>query len=1721
MKYLFCLLSAYSLSLFLSFFPGHIMAEGTKELNSNNVQSTKLYLCNDFTNHCNTSNGVRSQFAVYDETQSSVDVDRLYFVTLNSSEVVYLGFQGGGLSNPVNPARHIVYRIKNLAGTIVQAEQVLPTSGTGYISTFTQAVNGPNQLGITTGYTAVVFTPPAAGTYFIEFSCRRDDNNNFYIGNFQMLLIDITVAGTSPAVAKPGRVYSKAWEFVEDQNFYGTNYIISDDSIITSAQFTGMQGGTWVTYCNQTGCGNSSANWITNRKSLYHQQALYPQYKIFLNNPDPALFPAATTLGQLVAPMPYGVQNCTTGHIIFHVNVNKPGNVEVTLTFPSPYVQVVLNQAVVVGENLFDWDGLDGTTPVGVQVPNNTNISFTVKYINGLTNLPLYDVEGNVNGFTIALVNPAGSTPAVFWDDTNIPGGINNSSLPGCTTPPCHSWAATGGGWGNLNTVNTWWYNVSTTTSPVSIAEWRGPDTLVINQSPPQAFCAGTGGHVFSVTPDPNTEVYHWSYTPSTGVTITSNGNPSVTVSFGAGASSGTLSVYGTNTNCTTYTGPTSSIPVTINPTPVPTLTGLISVCQGQTNVTYTTESGKTNYMWTVSSGGMITSGGSSTSNTVTVTWNSSGSQSVSVSYQSGTPPCQAAAPTVLPVTVNPRPVPGLSGPQLICVGSSGIVYSTESGKLNYTWSVSSGGIITGGGNSTSNTVTVTWSVIGAQYVTVSYTDPVTQCTAASPTQYNVTVNSLPVPTFTAGPTSACLGLAGNFYATQAGMTNYIWNVTGGIITAGGSSSSNTAAVTWNTLGNQSISVNYTLPFSSCTALTPTVMQVTVNPLPVPQITGNNSVCVGIPGNTYTTQSGKSNYIWNVTGGIITSGGGTWEDFVTVTWTNTGNQTVTVNYTEPLTYCTASQPSVYHVTVKPLPVPSIVSGSNSVCLNSPGNVYTTQGGMNNYQWNITGGTVTAGGTLSDSTVTITWITTGDQTISLNYTDPVTGCTAAQPITFWVNIKPLPVPSFVSGPVSACQLSQNNIYVTQPGMVDYSWQVTGGTIVSGGTSADASANITWNIVGNQTVTVLYTDAATQCRAAAPAVMDVEVKVLPIPEILGPVSACVNSAGPQYITESGMSDYTWSITGGTITGNPSPETSNVTWTTIGNQNISVSYTALNGCRPAQPSVKTVVVNTLPVPQITGSLTVCSEVPYTYQTESGMSNYTWNVTGGATIVSGGTASDESMTVIWPNAGSFKISVNYALGTGCTAAAPSEITILVNPTPHPSIAENPPGRNCITFTNAYSTETGMSAYNWSVSGGGNLMTSANGQQITVLWNNTGSQWVNVRYTNTFGCPALVPVVFPVIVNPLPQTTITPASGPDCETLAHNYQANPDPPVDFQWSVNPVSRGLISTGQGTNLVSVLWQTNGSATISVTGTNTITGCFASSSLNTTVYPKPQPSFTPCFDVVTTSSAQKIILRGASPYLIGQGVFSGNRVSLNNMTGLYEFDPQGASAGWYPVTYTFTNNYGCPGSASPVNIQVQNSNFSCGGTLTDPRDGNSYPTTLIGGKCWMTKNLVHGTELGWMQPATDNCIDERSCQPADQGCTLYGGFYQWNEMMRYGYTYNNQGICPPAWHIPSEQEWNAMLYAMNTGVNPPEGVVGSFLKDPWLTGGIHALSGGLFYLDNHWAFTSGTFTGTMFWTSTPFNPDKAVARGVNSTNPSNSRYPGNKENSFSVRCVKDQ
>ena len=81
-------------------------------------------------------------------------------------------------------------------------------------------------------------------------------------------------------------------------------------------------------------------------------------------------------------------------------------------------------------------------------------------------------------------------------------------------------------------------------------------------------------------------------------------------------------------------------------------------------------------------------------------------------------------------------------------------------------------------------------------------------------------------------------------------------------------------------------------------------------------------------------------------------------------------------------------------------------------------------------------------------------------------------------------------------------------------------------------------------------------------------------------------------------------------------------------------------------------------------------------------------------------------------------------------------------------------------------------------------------------------------------------------------------------------------------------------------------------------------------------------------------------------------------------------------------------------------------------ITDTRDGQEYSTVQIGSQCWMAENLNIGIMIPGANTMGNNEEIEKYCYNNDESnCDIYGGLYQWNEMMQYTTTPGVQGICP--------------------------------------------------------------------------------------------------------------
>jgi uncharacterized protein (TIGR02145 family) len=214
------------------------------------------------------------------------------------------------------------------------------------------------------------------------------------------------------------------------------------------------------------------------------------------------------------------------------------------------------------------------------------------------------------------------------------------------------------------------------------------------------------------------------------------------------------------------------------------------------------------------------------------------------------------------------------------------------------------------------------------------------------------------------------------------------------------------------------------------------------------------------------------------------------------------------------------------------------------------------------------------------------------------------------------------------------------------------------------------------------------------------------------------------------------------------------------------------------------------------------------------------------------------------------------------------------------------------------------------------------------------------------------------------------------------------------------------------------------------------------------------------------------------------------------------------------------------------------NIPCPGMPTVEYAGQVYNTIQIYSQCWLKENLNVGVMIPGSQSQSNNGTIEKYCfNNEPDSCAKYGGLYQWHEMIQYTGQQGAQGICPPGWHLPTDEEWKVLEGAVDSqygiGDNAWENGgyrgfdAGANLKatSGWYQNGngtdlfgFSGLPGG--YRDYDGIFFEAGLNG-QWWTSTESYLNNTWSRYLAYGSSKAGRYFNfDKENGFSVRCLKD-
>jgi hypothetical protein len=923
-----------------------------------------------------------------------------------------------------------------------------------------------------------------------------------------------------------------------------------------------------------------------------------------------------------------------------------------------------------------------------------------------------------------------------------------------------------------------------------------------------------------------------------------------------------------------------------------------------------------------------------------------------------------------LKVTGNPKPTVAV-GSALSAICRSGTTAalggSFGGGATGAMWSDGgAGGTFVNNTGTTPGTATYTASLTSPATVTLTLTSTGGSCGAVSATK-SLTVNSLPTPTITFNETSGTTANDGVICTGDA-----VTLIAGGGVSYDWDNGAKNA--------NNPVSPTATTPYlvtvtdaNGCSASL--TKSVTVNTLPVPAInvaetsgkTANDGTICEAASVTL-TGSGGTSYTWN---------DGSTANPLNVSPANTTTYSVTV---KDANGCTAPA-ATKTITVKTLPVVSFNPTPDASACPGTDVTYTTQSGQTGYQWSVPGtaGTdysITAGGIGNTSnTVTLRWLTQGNKTVTVNYTNS-DGCSAATPATITTTVNGSPTLSSVSASTTPF-CSGTGAAITLNGLLPNKTQTISYTIPGEGTltttvTSDASGVATFTTIGlsaansgaQLTITgITRTDVDPACAYVPPA--GIAQANLPTVngELVAPVIAkspnspavCVGQALTITVTTPGsggsgttQDEYRYSTNNGAPGSWSSWSTALPNFVAAAGVNIVETRRTATGSTCPESGTNSVSWTVVEQPEVTGpspaTQTVClgataSQLSVVATGGTGTFSYQWysNTTASTSSGSPVQISGATSATYTPPATSIGTTYYYCIvsqaGGNCgpITSAISSVQVVAQPTSGTLVKTPDAVAVCQGTTVSAKAAAGLGGagspvdiLEYRFDGSATWLPYVSETELST----TGHTSVDIRtYRTATGCTQSTPVVVSWTLSPAPVPTIT-------------FQETSGTTNNDGTICNGATVTLTASGGGT----YLWDDNSTSTsitvspdvttpylVTVTGAN---GCSASLTKSVTVNTLPVPAIT-VQETSGTTANDGTICKGASVTLTGSG---GTSYTWSTGSTANPLTVSPASTTTYSVNVTNAN--GCASATSyaisvnpvpTVDFLATPGNTSCSGT----------------------------------------------------------------------------------------------------------------------------------------------------------------------------------------------
>ncbi len=654
---------------------------------------------------------------------------------------------------------------------------------------------------------------------------------------------------------------------------------------------------------------------------------------------------------------------------------------------------------------------------------------------------------------------------------------------------------------------------------------------------------------------------------------------------------------------------------------------------------------------------------------------------------------------TEFPVVVKPTNIPDIQGTFVVGAAEIRSFNTANNAGSSYAWSwqaVSGGTITSPLANATDITITTPGAFPAVYQLQVEETST-NGCVALD--VQAITVVNAPSPVISPAAANQCQGNVVSYSTPLVGTHSYAWTVVGGTPSSG---TGNTISVTWNTVGNGSVTV-----VENNAGLTGTaVVNVVVDTKPSVGLTisGPASVCydnIAI----ITVAGSESGFSYQLREGAIPTGsasGGTGGNIMLSSMQMTASATFNV-----LAYNNGCSSQLTQTVTVNVSDPAAPTGSafQSFCgINNPtiANLNAVGTAIQWYSSDVGGTPLPAATALSD-----------DSTYYASQT--IDGCESNLRLAVTVVTGNDPVPVVVIESAERCGPGNIDLEAT---LTDADWvdfSIDGGLTIAA-TDSSAPYVFTVTLAADETLQIMGKayNTVSGCSGAWEGDAVAVANVLPVPENIAsshngvPVSGYVDMvcSGQQnvlyYVIPESNATYNWNVPGLGISANGVTEIE-IDWNVPGGDYvIQVEKVSDKGCSAMGD---TLVLVSQPNPNLGPDVTNCEGSSHTFSLPENYDNYEWN--DGST--------DPTLTV----SASGQVYVTVWDEYQCTGS--DTASLLISTTPVVDLGKD----TVICGGNSLELDAGdFASYSWST-----------GETVNPITVHEGAGTVSVIVTNSDGC--------------------------------------------------------------------------------------------------------------------------------------------------------------------------------------------------------------------------------------------------------------------------------------------------------------------------------------------------------------------------------------------------